>query len=126
MNIKHITKDGKEMFITQMEDDYLKEIIQLYFDRMRKAKKALDVKIKANKLKMALYSIDESSVAERAKGTLLKFTHEIMPYIFEACLRGMQFTKDLQELYERTGKEDLIELEMFDHRENEFLDYMDE
>ncbi len=107
----HRTKEGEKMFISQMEDSHLQATINLFIKKIKDLKDALSMKVNVSPFKSALYAIDSTEIAENAKQRISTATSLLYPYLAEAMLRGMDYTVELQELFERTGKEDRFSIE---------------
>ncbi len=110
MNNIHITKDGKKMLISQMENNHLLNTIKFYLNKIESAKKYLESKINMNNFKSALYGINNEQVSKKAKESIPIITNKLLPYIFEAALRGVDITELLQNVYERKEKENQFDI----------------
>lgn len=121
----HKTKEGDRLFISQMDDTHLVNTISLIMKRICKCKNALSSKISISSFKAALYKVDTNSLVESAKERIAEETNILYPYISEAMLRGMSFTKELQELFERTGQEVRFGIEA-DSDDDFLLEYEEE
>lgn len=110
MNKKHTTKNGEVMFISQMTTTHLIATVNELLRTFREAKKH-------NSMDNVLYVISAKEVRDKEKGILNGSVDKLAPYLMECMLRGISFTKDLQELYVRTdqlGNADVKELIPFD------------
>lgn len=105
MNIKHTTRDGQSMFISEMEDSHLSHTIRLILRKINEAKAILyNTRTDENKLKSAIYKIPKVK-EEDVMSFIQKYTVMLSPYIMESTLRGISFTEELQSTFERTGKD---------------------
>ena len=105
MNKTHTTKDGSKMLICQMDDSHLKNTINYMIREINKQKANLSASVEITPLKSALYGIKKEDVSGRAHRAIPKMVELMFPYLAEAMLRGMDFSKDLQEMLERSGQE---------------------
>lgn len=102
----HTTREGKQMFISQMEDEHIKNTINLYIKKLEMLK-GLTVKVDLPKFKKALYNIaDDEDIQAEAMDKLKDVAKALYPYLAEAMLRGIDFKTELQKVFEREGKED--------------------
>ena len=104
---RHKTKDGDEMFISQMEDSHLTNTINYYLRKVREAKDSLTKSVAIDPFKGALYGIEPEAVRNMAMTAVVNLTAKLYPYLSEAMLRGIDFKEQLQEIYGRTGQEQL-------------------
>jgi hypothetical protein len=103
---RHITKEGKELFISQMSDSHLESTIMMYINKIREAKNNLIAEdIRVSPMQTILYGVDPKALQKRARHTIRAVSTKLYPYLAEACLRGMDFSKELQDVYERDGTE---------------------
>ena len=125
----HRTKEGKNMFISQMDDSHLTNTIKFILRKIKICKDALGLEIKATKLQSALYRIDEKELASQAKEEITEICETMYPYLAEAMLRGISFTTELQDLLERKVAEkkfnidSIIGLDDDDDIEQSFIDH---
>lgn len=106
MFVRHRTKDGKVMFISQMSDSHLESTIMMFLNSIREYKNKLIAEdIKTSPMQSVLYDVDPKRVQKQAKHGIKVATDKLYPYLAEACLRGMDFSKELQDVYERDGTE---------------------
>ena len=105
MYARHVTKDGKQMFISQMDDDHLKNTINLMFANIRNAKSLLSAKVSLSNFQGALYGMSKEKISKKTAKLIKNQTRKLAHYLAEAMLRGMNYTKELQELFERTGSD---------------------
>ena len=103
MYARHTTKDGKHMFISQMDDEHLKNTINLMFANIRNAKSLLSAKVSLSNFQGALYGMSKEKISKKTAKLIKGHTRKLAHYLAEAMLRGMNYTKELQELFERTG-----------------------
>lgn len=104
----HTTKEGVSTFISQMEDDHLKNTINVFIRKITQLKTALEAKVSVSPFKAALYEVDVQCVSETAKKQISVQANKLYPYISEAMLRGFDFSKELRVVFERDGKEELF------------------
>ena len=99
--MKHKTKDGDSMFISEMSEQHLNHTISMHLRNIEENYQLLtwDKKVTINSL---LYErdIDFDEVKRRVKqiDTILPF------YIMEASIRWIDFSEQLQKVYWRTDK----------------------
>lgn len=106
----HQTEDGRLMFISQMTDDHLCNLIRRQL-RIVKELTALISKEPMSQtrreLLSSLYNIDSNADRKDAKERLPKVVRGLYAYIAEAMLRGLSdITTDMQVAFGRTTKED--------------------
>lgn len=107
----HKTKDGKMILISQMEDSHLKNTIDLFIKQIKECQSIMDdeVKHKSN-LDYITSGLDMRNSKDRAESTLKKILHTIPYYVYEATIRGINYTEQLQDMYSRTGSLELPKL----------------
>jgi len=97
----HTTKEGKTMLIASMDDNHLKNTINFIIGRIKFAlavlnqtqKKTVETIVFANK------NIDRV----RENNKVMEIWLESLPkYIFEATIRGFDYTKEIQDLLWRS------------------------
>lgn len=103
---KHYTRGGETMFISQMEDEHLRNTIEIFLREIEKCIGLLDFKVGLSRFKSALYKVDSEEIADRAEERLQKVVNKSYPYLSEALLRGMDFKDRLQEVFQRKGAEE--------------------
>lgn len=104
MKLKHTTKDGTVMFIAEMEDDHLKNTILMITNTLRAAKLALGGNVGLSKFNKAMFGIDDVTNEAKAKSLIQSCYDKVCPYVFEAALRGLDISKQLQDVFEREGR----------------------
>lgn len=104
----HTTREGASTFISQMEDDHLKNTITMYLSKISQLKGALEAKVNVSPFKAALYEVDVQVVSETAKKHISAHANKLYPYLAEAMLRGFDFSKELRVVFERDGQEALF------------------
>jgi hypothetical protein len=107
MNKKHKTKDGEVMFISQMDDNHLKNYINLALkgletlkNQIRKSEEPKDA------FNRALYSDDEGYSEEDLSDLINEVCDNLYPYLAELALRGIDMSERLKEVFERNGAND--------------------
>ena len=112
MNKLHKTKAGDSMMISQMEDDHLSNHIKLLLRKIDSAKNALDANMKISKFQSAMYGVNNESLEKKASKVIKDMAEKLYPYLAEAMLRGISFTKELQKTFERSTAEIRIQVEL--------------
>lgn len=102
----HKTREGQEMFISQMTDAHLDAIIKLYLKKLNEAKSLLVKGQTVDKFKSAIYNVDTKINEKALKSIIHVHSEGLCYYITEAMLRGKSYTTELQEYYDRIGQED--------------------
>ena len=102
----HKTRAGEQFFVSQMEDEHLRNTIELYLGQLKQLKGALEAKVTLNPFKSALYNVDVGAISEKAKGLINGVANKLYPYLAEAMLRGIDYKTELQTTFERTGAEE--------------------
>jgi len=100
----HQTRDGITIYISQMDDEHLKNTINLKLRKIA-ALKGISVKVELNEFQKALYDLSEQEFSEKQANRLRKEVGGIYAYLAEAMLRGISYTEQLQKIFERTGAE---------------------
>ena len=100
----HVTKDGRKMLIAEMDDNHLENTIKYVLRQIAMAKALLDGNIKQSKFDNAIYGKYKQFDEEDLSDLLRNRTQIIQFYLGEAMLRGMSFTNELQEVFERNEK----------------------
>lgn len=111
---KHTTIDGKTMLIAQMKDSHLENTIELYLKKIEGAKDILEAKVSVSKFRGSLYGFDDNTLAMKAKKQIRALTGKLLPYLAEAMLRGINFTEDLQRVFERKNPEEGFDFDFGD------------
>lgn len=112
MNKLHTTKSGETLMIAQMDDSHLTNHIKLLLRHIEQAKGALGANMKVSKFQSAMYGVNQESLEKKAAKKIKGIADQLYPYLAEAMLRGINFTTELQKIFERTGKEERITVEL--------------
>lgn len=112
MHLVHTTKSGRKLFISQMDDDHLKNTINLKLDELQTITTALTVTAEVTPLQQALYGMSPNQVSKSAREQLAPALSHLYPYIAEAVLRNKvvewTLTERLQKIMARTGADPAI------------------
>lgn len=104
----HRQAGGETIMICRMEDSHLHNTIMLFIKQLREAKGLLDNEFKVSPLKAALYGLKTEAVKEKSEKAIRRVSDKLYPYLAESMLRGTNsYSTELQEVFERTGREDL-------------------
>lgn len=98
----HKTFEGDEMYIAEMDDSHLKNTIDLHILNFKKAAKALNKK-DTNTINGILYK-NVGMTAEKAKWHINDISEKLPAYIMEAVIRGIDYSKQLQEIFGRSAQ----------------------
>jgi hypothetical protein len=104
MDRTHITRDGREMDISQMADDHLLHTIGFTLKRMGEAKKLFEAPPKAT-LDTLLYPREQGEV-EGAKRYFVVADERLPHYLAEATLRGLDLTGYAEKMREVYGRDE--------------------
>lgn len=103
MNKLHHPKNGSPIMISEMSDEHLKNTIQMYLNQLTELKQLLTQE-PISRFKKAVYRTAYAPLnlqeVEHSINYKIEFLH---PYLSEAMLRGIYFTIELQQVFERTG-----------------------
>lgn len=98
----HKPANGAPMPIAAMDDNHLLNMIALIADKMARARAAMTATDTLNEYERALYGVQPYSAAQVAE-VVREGMGVLMPYVFEAALRGLNVAPDLQAAIGRTG-----------------------
>jgi len=104
MNLKHKTKEGITMLIAEMEDNHLLSTINLFCNNIATFINVLDNPKELKKSQQVLYGAEVMSEGE-ASNKLVSLTDKLLPYVFEASIRGLNVADMLQQAYGRKAYE---------------------
>lgn len=104
MNRVHVTKDGDRMFISEMDDNHLQNMIKLALKGIEEIKAGLRNEVVEDKFKTALYGEGEGFDEDELTDMLERLTTNIYPYLAEIALRGINMSAELQKVFEREGR----------------------
>ena len=121
----HTTKDGTTTPIAAMSDSHLTNTINYVCRKIDECKTGLGSAVAFTPLQMALYDIDEKVLSESSAEGIRNMLEALVPYVFEATLRGLAVTAVLQSTFERTGKEENAPLHNTDRMLGAFDDDQD-
>lgn len=110
----HKTNAGEQMFISQMDNEHLQNTINCYFIKIEQAKSLLNTSVSVDKLKSALYEIDNKQIAKQASRLIKRITEKLYPYLAEAMLRGISYTERMQKVYERKIAEPKFDIKLLE------------
>jgi len=100
----HVTKEGNKLLISEMENSHLGNTILYILRQIDTAKKMLEGKTERSEFEKAIYgnykTMDKEDLQEIIRGR----SEILQPYLGEAMLRGLDYTKELQETFERAEK----------------------
>lgn len=93
-NITHKTKDGKLMYLKDMDNDHLKNTINLFIRKLEAAKQV--ILSNDDKFKREFYKT--KSTNERAKRDIEIFNLFIYKYIAESAIRAINIDGELEKI----------------------------
>ena len=99
----HITADGTEMLIAQMDDTHLINMILKLCRRIKNLRLILESKVSTDVLLSAIkteFSLENAK--QKAQWEIKKVDEKLKDYVVEAALRGLDITRELQVAYNRT------------------------
>lgn len=122
MNKSHKTKEGKRMFISEMDDTHLVNYIRLTLKGIIKIKEQLRGGTETDPFKIALYKKREFCSPERLTDLLEEVCDNLYPYLAELALRGIDMAEELRDAFDRKGAEkiDSNDTEQFQHLLDQF------
>ena len=103
MNKIHKTKEGKKMYISEMEDTHLTNYIRLALKGVEKIKEQLRGTTETDPFKIALYNKRETYDNEQLSDLLEDICDNLYPYLAELALRGIDMSEELRKVFERQG-----------------------
>lgn len=118
MNKIHKTKEGKRMYISEMEDTHLMNYIRLALKGIEKIKEQLRGTSEIDPFKIALYNKKETYNNEELSELLENICDNLYPYLAELALRGIDMKDELCTTFERQGSiliESNEDVEQFQH-----------
>lgn len=99
----HMTAAGDQMYIAEMDNDHLKNTINSIFRNLDIAKKALN-QDSSSSVSSVLYK-SRTMTKDKAKFLIESMVDQQLPhYLMEASLRGMEFSKELKEFFDRDSQ----------------------
>lgn len=101
MNNMHKTADWKVMFISQMDDSHLNNMIKILLKSIKDCINIINNVNMWNNLDLLLAGIDDQSMKERAKENLQEVYWKLWNYLIEAYIRWMDFKDDMQDAFGR-------------------------
>ena len=105
MNRLHKTKNGRRLFISQMDDSHLTNTLSLICRNVAALRQVAEgVQTSKNSV---FYGIDSDSAKAEARHRLVNAVRLIEPYAAECALRGIDVSKELQDTLGREGKEEI-------------------
>lgn len=100
----HRTRDDRTMLICEMDDNHLSNTISMFITNIGKAKTLLEMTKNGGRddFESALFGDYKSLSKHELKKIIKDNSDRLQYYLGEAMLRGMDFSKQLQELYGRS------------------------
>lgn len=122
MNKLHKTKEGKKMYISEMDDTHLANFIRLSLKGIIKIKEQLRGNTEVDPFKVALYNKHEVYNKEKLTDFLEELCDNLYPYLAELALRGIDMAEELRDAFDRKGVEkiDSNDTEQFQHLLDQF------
>ncbi len=105
VHLVHTTKAGEQLFIAQLEDEHLMNCIGMICKRISEARERLEG-VGVSRAKQALYGLDPEKSYKQAQLSLQKSVAHVMPYVFEAQVRGISASQLLQDAVGRTARDE--------------------
>ena len=99
----HVTNEGVQMMVCEMEDNHLLNTIKLYCRQLKKVVSLIRAAAPMDEYDRALYGIDTLKPEDAAKLTQ-RFATKLAPYVLEASLRGLDVSTYLQDAFDRDGR----------------------
>ena len=105
MNRMHISRDGKRLFISQMDNSHLVNTLKLLCKKVSNLKQVAEgVTVSKNAM---IYGLDTDSTKKEARRRLVESVRFIEPYAAECALRGMDVAEILQSTFDRCEAEEI-------------------
>ena len=101
--MKHTTKEGIVMDISQMDDNHLINTINLHVTKLQEAKNIIDG---ISKSKFSTKFYDEEDYTKEAEIYVEFFNHRFAHYIFEATIRNLNIEIPMQSLRDILNRAD--------------------
>ena len=95
------------MFISEMDDNHLQNFINLQLKAIVTIKNKLRGVTTIDPFKKALYQNFEFEDEESLTEMLTRICDLLEPYLAELALRGLDMSKELQEVFERNTKKEI-------------------
>jgi hypothetical protein len=128
MYAEHKTRDGKKMYISQMDNRHLENTIRIILKHIEDAKKVSSQEVPLSKFQQTVYKMNTARVEKKAAQMISALTEKLYPYLAEAMLRGQNYTADLQRVFERKASDSIVTLSFDGHAfpELEYFEMPDE
>jgi hypothetical protein len=97
----HQTSDGKIILIANLEDSHLKNIVNLHIIRIKQAKEILSQGA-TFKIQEALLNHSSSNLEAKMLKQIKVAAAALPAYIMECAIRGIDYSKELQNAFDRT------------------------
>ena len=114
MHFVHTTREGKNLFISQLDDEHLFNTILMHVRKIKEISNMLSEEAaKVSKLSAALYDINPEQMAVQAKRELPRAVTVLYPYLAEAVLRNLrmdEISAAMQDAFQRKGQDVLTPL----------------
>lgn len=110
--LKHTTKTGEELYLMDMDESHLINTMNLYIRNFRLAKSLVNGEKEIDNFKSRYYK--RESKLENPELYIDNFDEKIAPYIYEAALRRIDITEQINEILTTTEREKFQELEWFE------------
>lgn len=103
----HKTPEGGSILIAEMTDDLLKDTIEKNLKGLKAAINIINAKVEeTKKVDLIGTGLTVKAFRRHAEDNVKKILDELPFYIYEATIRGFNYTEQLQDIHERKTKSD--------------------
>lgn len=110
MKLTHTTREWNTILISMMDDTHLLNTITMFLNSMHNDMVIIKSKTtnKEDDLDLLLSWYDIKDMKKNSKERIKKLNEKIMPYVFEAALRWINISTQLQSIFWRKWKKDSL------------------